>query len=346
MENNNITHLPRALTELSSLHLLDILRNPLVKLDASVLASFGSSLEYLFIPVNRLSTLSNELHFLTVLSQLTTHGISSPKLDSTVFQGFENSLTSLDMSYAYFERIPTAVCTLKSLKSFTSNHSPNLGTYNSSIFGECNHTMTSVTSLSLQYDQLVTIPKLGRIFPRLDILRLQNNVLHFIENSSLVGMTSLTELNLGNNNLTRIPFAVNSAINLHRLHVDNNQIATVGNFDLSRLYNLTLLNLMGNPIVHISPFAFTHNALLNDIDISYTNIVQVPRALLGLKHLRNVYIDNTYSKAIECSCQAMDYLKSWNVTSIKFNHVTCSSGFSVKAYHLKSYLIADLPKCP
>ena len=200
MENNNITHLPRALTELSSLHLLDILRNPLVKLDASVLANFGSSLEYLFIPVDRLSTLSNELHFLTVLSQLTMHGISSPKLDSTVFQGFENSLTSLDMSYAYFERIPTAVCTLKSLKSFTSNHSPNLGTYNSSIFGECNHTMTSVTSLSLQYDQLATIPKLGRIFPRLDILRLQNNVLHFIENSSLIGMTSLTELNLGNNN--------------------------------------------------------------------------------------------------------------------------------------------------
>ena len=84
--------------------------------------------------------------------------------DSTVFHSFENSLTSLEMSHANFERIPAAVCRLKYLKSFRSDSSPNLGRYNGSIFDVCTHTMTTVTSLTLRFDQLTTIPKLVHIF--------------------------------------------------------------------------------------------------------------------------------------------------------------------------------------
>ena len=300
-------------------------------------ANISSSLINFRISIDRLTSFSNELHLLTTLSQLTIYGITFPMLDSTVFHSFENSLTSLEMSHANFERIPAAVCRLKYLKSFRSDSSPNLGRYNGSIFDACNHTMTTVTSLTLRFDQLTTIPKLVHIFPSLQSLGLYGNNLHFVESSSLAGLNSLTELNLGANHLTRIPFAVSMTHSLHYLFVQINQIDTVEESDLSRLQNLTYLYLSNNPLVYVAPFAFTHNPLLNNIYMQSTNIGYVPGALLGLDNLRYVQLSG---KPIVCSCHDMVYLKSWNVTSINID-ATCSSGKAVK-----TYLASDLPKCP
>ena len=258
-------------------------------------------------------------------------------LDSTVFHSFENSLTSLEMSQADFESVPAAVCRLKFLKSFTSNFSPNLGRHSSLIFDKCNHTITSISSLSLQFDHLTTIPKLAHIFPSLQSLNLYGNYLYFSDNSSLAGLTSLTHIYLGYNHLTRIPFAINKAFNLRELWIEHNEIDTIETLDLSNLHNLTTLNVRGNPIVHLSPLAFAHNPLLNHINLRFTNLKHVPRALIGLNNLRTVYLNGI---SIECSCHAMDYLKSWNVTSVNID-AYCSSGGS-----LKTYLTADLPKCP
>ena len=105
-----------------------------------------------------------------------------------------------------------------------------------------------------------------------------DNDLHFIESNSLAGLPSLAYLNIGGNHLTRIPFAVSKAYNLRDLRFDHNQIDTVEDSDLSSLHILTSLSLIGNHIAYLSPFAFTHNPLLYNIDISYTNIGHVPRA--------------------------------------------------------------------
>ena len=158
LENNNLTHLPLALTELSSLRTLNLLRNPLVKLDALVLANISSSLNIFYVYVGKFSSFPNKLHFLTALSQLTINNLTFPIINSTVFHSFEHYLNSLHMSYADFESIPTGLCRLKSLESFTSKFSPSLSRCESSIFDACNHSMTSITSLTLQFDKLATIP--------------------------------------------------------------------------------------------------------------------------------------------------------------------------------------------
>ena len=101
------------------------------------------------VSVDRFTNFPNELQSLSSLSTLGIDDITFPMFNSTVFHSFENSLKSLDMSRASFERIPSAVCRLKSLKLFTSDYSPNLSRYNGSIFDECNNTMTNVTFLSL-----------------------------------------------------------------------------------------------------------------------------------------------------------------------------------------------------
>ena len=138
--------------------------------------------------------------------------------------------------------------------------------------------------------------------------------------------------------MTRIPFAVNKAFNLTQLFSDHNQIYTIDDLDLCKLSHLTDISLYDNPLVYISPFAFTHNPLLSDIDIRSTNLGHIPRALLSLNKLTNVHISG---KPVYCSCQEMYYLKSWNVTSIGIEAPMCNSGKSVK-----SYLTSELPKCP
>ena len=336
LENNNLTHLPLALGELSSLQNLYLLGNPLVKLGASVLGNFSSTLNIFTLAINRFESFPDEIRFLSALSSLTINSINFTKINSMVFHGFENTLTYLQMSHAKVNCIPAAVCRLTSLRTLTSDFSPSLGIYSRSIFDACSHAMGNVTYLSLKYDQLTTLPKLASIFPRLHLLNLRGNALHFIESSSFFGLNSLTYINLGDNNFTRIPFAVNQAFSLRTLSVDYNQIDTIEDLDLSSLRNLTKLLVNDNPIVYISPFAFTHTPFLDYIDMKFTNLSHIPKALLALNNLSTVVL---IGKPIDCSCRSMNYLKPWNVTSVNIS-AKCSSGTSVK-----TYLTTDLPKC-
>ena len=118
LANNNLTHLPLALTELSSLHSLNLIGNPLVSLNGQVLANISHSLTSLYISVDKFSRFPNELGMLSSLTHLTMKGIKFPMFHSTIFRSFQNSLVYLDMPQAYFESIPAAVCRLKVLKIF------------------------------------------------------------------------------------------------------------------------------------------------------------------------------------------------------------------------------------
>ena len=336
LANNNLTHLPLALKELSALQYLYLSGNPLVNLDAAILANISSKLKTFSVSLEKFSRFPTELNALTKLSSLTIDSIQFLFVHSTVLQAFETSLTSLEMSHASFESIPAAVCRLKSLTTFISNYSPNLGKYNASIFDECTHRMTIVTSVTLQNDRLTVFPKLASIFPNLQTLDLSNNLLYFIESTSLAGFSSLTTLYVSGNQLTSVPSAINRATSLRTLSLFANQIDTVEDFDLLRLHNLTRIILLANPLVYISPYAFKHNPLLNNINLYSTKLGSIPRAFLGLKHLQNVYLNG---KPIECSCNAMSYLRQWNVSSIHID-ATCSSG-----KYVKTFLTSDLPKC-
>ena len=337
LRNNNLTHLPQALEELSSLNYLFLHGNPLLSLDSTIIASIGSTLNTLSISAGNFSRFPTQMNGLTKLSSLTINNIQLPLLHSTVFHSFENSLTSLEMSNSNFESIPAAVCRLRSLNSFTSNYSPNLSKYNASIFDECTHRMITVTSLTLMNNQLTVFPKLGTVFPNLRILDLRYNLLHLIESSSLMGLSALTTLYISNNQFNGIPSAINRARNLHTLYINSNQIDTVEDFDLLLLHNLTHIALNGNPLVYISPLVFSHAPLLSRVDLDYTKLGYIPPAILGLKRMQEL---NLRGKHIECSCNAMSYLKAWNVSTISTISATCSSGEAVK-----TFLTTELPKC-
>ena len=336
LSNNNLTHLPQALEELSSLNTLYLLSNPLLSLDSTIIASIGSSLNQLSISAGNFSRFPTQMNGLTKLSSLTIDNIQFPLLPSTVFHSFENSLTYLVMSNANFESVPATVCRLKSLNGITLNNSPNLSKYNASIFDKCTHRMTTVTSLTLQYNQLTVFPKLATVFPNLHILDLSNNLLNFIDSTSFISLSSLNNLYIASNHFTSIPSVINRARNLHTLYINNNQIDTVEDFDFQLLHKLTNIWIYNNPLVYLSPFAFTHSPLLTTVDLDSTMLGHIPRAILGLKHIHTLYLSG---KPIKCSCNAMSYLKTWNVSTISIS-ATCSSGEAVK-----TFLTTELPKC-
>ena len=336
LRDNNLTHLPQALEELSSLNYLYLLDNPLLSLDSTIIASIGSTLNTLSISAGNFSRFPTQMNGLTKLSSLTINDIQLPLLHSTVFHSFENSLTVLEMSNANCESIPAAVCRLKSLNRLILTNSPNLSKYNASIFDECTHRMITVTSLTLQSNQLTVFPKLATVFPNLHTLDLRYNLLHLIESTSLMGLSALTTLYISNNQFNGIPSAINRARSLNTLYINSNQIDTVEDFDLQLLHKLTDIKLYSNPLIYLSPLAFTHTPLLSYVDLRYTKLEYIPRAILGLKHMHTLYLSG---KPIDCSCNAMSYLKTWNVSSINI-HASCSSGQPVK-----TFLTTELQKC-
>ena len=337
LNNNNLTHVPQALSELSALQTLYLHLNPLVLLDASILTSISSNLNTFTLSVKKFSRFPTELNALTKLSSLTINNIQFPLLHSTVFQTFEHSLTSLAMPYSNFESVPAPVCRLKSLTTFTLNYSPNLSKYNASIFDECTHRMTTVTSITLQNNKLTVFPNLVSLFPNLQTLDVSNNLLEFIDSTSIKGLSSLTNLYMNSNKFITIPSAVNRATNLKNLYINNNQIKTVEDFDFQRLQGLRYLQLYGNPLIYVSSYAFIHTPALSTIDFDNTMLGHIPKAMTGLKSIQTFYLSG---KRIECSCHAMSYLKPWNVSAINI-YARCGNFESVK-----TFLTTELPKCP
>ena len=338
LEHIKLTYLPTALGKLSSLNYLLLLDNPLTSLDAIIFVSMSSKLRTLSITTLKFNSFPYELHVLKALKSLKIHNITFPDWNSTMFQIFETSLTDLDMSYANFTSIPSAVCDLHYLKTLTVSHSPTLGTSNVPLFDKCSGKLTFTTKLVLQYDELTTLslPSFSILFPALKTLHLDYNSLNFIKRSAFTGLLHLTALHISNNQLTRIPFTVNMARNLNTLNLKANQIRIVEDCDLSYPRNLTMLILWNNPLFAISQNALRNIPSLYEINLYNTLLNEVPPALLRLRHLGTVYESGL---PIDCSCQSMSYLKTWNVQSVHL-YATCSSGESVKRF-----LTSNLTKC-
>ena len=338
LEHNNLMHLPVAFKGLTYIGTLLLLNNPLVNLDGTIMAKISSQLYHFSVSIDRFSSFPDELQSLTDISTLIIGNIKLPVISSTALKTIANSLTWLEMSYANFYRIPAFFCQFNSLQSFISKYSPNLSKLqNGSIFDECSQSMSTLTNLILQRNQLTTFPKIASIFPRLKTLDLSYNAIYSIESRSLVGLNSLTVLHLEKNRLARIPSAINKATHLKELYVQYNQINTLEDFDLFRFHKLTSITMNGNTLTYVSPDAFTHSPLLERVDMHDTYLGHIPRAILGLQHLSYFWLNG---QPIPCSCDAMSYLKTWNITNVHI-YATCSNGKPVD-----TYLKTDLPNCP
>ncbi|XP_053391982.1 leucine-rich repeat-containing G-protein coupled receptor 4-like [Mercenaria mercenaria] len=340
LQNNNLSSIPMAVYNLPALANLYMKGNPLNSLDVFTQSKITNTLKRLNFDLNEFSTWPNELRLLHNLKSLVVSNINFTHLSSEAFQGFEHSLTMLDMQYAAnFETIPDAVCHLSNLQSLSLQFFTGLNENSTSIFDHCTKTLNKVNYLDMGYNKLTKFPDVFHIFPSLTSLHLYQNALEILESEKIPTNNVLSDINLSGNRFKRIPDALNKLQGLTSLDLSYNDISSVEDHDLIGLVHLGRLYLRYNPVKYISTHAFKNNNALTTVYLSGTSLKSIPAAVMSLKNLS--YFDFRTTDPIPCTCE-MSYLKGWNATAVRNFYGECAY-FGVK---IQSFIMSSLQQCP
>ncbi|XP_015241629.1 leucine-rich repeat and fibronectin type III domain-containing protein 1-like protein isoform X2 [Cyprinodon tularosa] len=130
-------------------------------------------------------------------------------------------------------------------------------------------------------------------------LRLQENFITAVRRKDFANMTSLLHLTLSRNTISQIlPSAFSDLRRLRALHLDSNRLTVIKDDHFKGLTNLRHLILASNQLHSISPHAFDDFvSTLEDLDLSYNNLDQVPWDTIG--RLTNVNTLNMDHNLIE-----------------------------------------------
>lgn len=130
-------------------------------------------------------------------------------------------------------------------------------------------------------------------------LRLQENFITAVRRRDFANMTSLLHLTLSRNTISQIlPSAFSDLRRLRALHLDSNRLTVIKDDHFKGLINLRHLILASNQLHSISPHAFDDFlSTLEDLDLSYNNLDQVPWETIG--RLTNVNTLNMDHNLIE-----------------------------------------------
>ncbi|KAM9318994.1 leucine-rich repeat and fibronectin type III domain-containing protein 1-like protein [Pholidichthys leucotaenia] len=130
-------------------------------------------------------------------------------------------------------------------------------------------------------------------------LRLQENFITAVRRKDFANMTSLLHLTLSRNTISQIlPSAFSDLRRLRALHLDSNRLTVIKDDHFKGLTNLRHLILANNQLYSISPHAFDDFlSTLEDLDISYNNLIEVPWDTIG--RLTNVNTLNMDHNLIE-----------------------------------------------
>ncbi|KAM9801630.1 leucine-rich repeat and fibronectin type III domain-containing protein 1-like protein [Neosynchiropus ocellatus] len=130
-------------------------------------------------------------------------------------------------------------------------------------------------------------------------LRLQENFITAVRRKDFANMTSLLHLTLSRNTISQIlPAAFSDLRRLRALHLDSNRLTVIKDDHFKGLTNLRHLILANNQLHSLSPHAFDDFlTTLEDLDLSYNNLAQVPWDTIG--RLTNVNTLNMDHNLIE-----------------------------------------------
>ena len=309
LSTNRLTHVPTSLGVLTVLSKLIITANPISSIDATLMSKIGPNLQEFFIDVGHLTSLTNELQSLHNLTKFSINYIPLSRLNDDIFNGLI-SLQEFEMSYSKLEKIPAAICSLRSVRTVVIKSSINLRDDNSPEL--CNNTVTTLYSLILSNNSLTTVPNVFRTFPNLQSLYLDHN--------NLSSLSSVTQ-------------AVHGISRLREFDITGNKVVSIGDDDLVKLPNLFTFTASDNPLTHISTTAFKTIPYLYDLELDRTKLTKIPDAVLLLRGPLEISLDGAQ---IECSCSAMAHLKHWNISYVLMQG-DCKGGLDLRTYYENTF---------
>ncbi|XP_017520309.3 leucine-rich repeat and fibronectin type-III domain-containing protein 4 [Manis javanica] len=162
----------------------------------------------------------------------------------------------------------------------------------------CQNLSESLSTLCAHRGLLFVPPNVDR---RTVELRLADNFIQALGPPDFRNMTGLVDLTLSRNAITRIGArAFGDLESLRSLHLDGNRLVELGAGSLRGPVNLQHLILSGNQLGRISPGAFDDFLdSLEDLDLSYNNLRQVPWAGIGaMPALHTLNLDHNLIDAL------------------------------------------------
>ena len=258
------------------------------------------------------------------------------------FSGFEHTIEKLWIEKTQLSMIPLGVGTLTRIKELYIDHNTVVqgdSVLVDSVFRDIGDTLQV---LSLAYDNLTRFPKPIKYLANLKTLSLQGNKLSFINEESLysIGNGSLLSLNLRNCGLFRIPGALSDLKYLKYLDLSENNIRTIESLDLVNLPDLVSVSLRGNPLKFISRTAFYRLPSVATVDLSNTDITEIPKGLQNLNALEVLDLTNA---PVDCTCDIF-WVKRWfELYDIR---IEIKGQCETVDYFIQDYIDKRIPSCP
>ncbi|XP_043923680.1 leucine-rich repeat and fibronectin type III domain-containing protein 1-like protein [Protopterus annectens] len=144
----------------------------------------------------------------------------------------------------------------------------------------CQNPSPSLTILCTKTGLLFVPPGIDR---ETGELRLMDNFITTLRTKDFANMTNLIHLTLSRNTISQImPYTFFDLKTLHALHLDSNRLTIINDEHFKGMTNLRHLILSSNQLYHMS-----ENSLedfietLEDLDLSYNNLVHVPWETIG-----------------------------------------------------------------
>uniref|UniRef100_H3BAI8 Zgc:172282 n=2 Tax=Latimeria chalumnae TaxID=7897 RepID=H3BAI8_LATCH len=126
-------------------------------------------------------------------------------------------------------------------------------------------------------------------------LRLTDNFITVVRRKDFANMTSLLHLTLSRNTISQImPYTFADLKGLRALHLDSNRLISMNDEHFKGLANLRHLILSNNQLQDISSRCFDDfTGTLEDLDLSYNNLVNIPWEAIGrLTNVNTLNLDH------------------------------------------------------
>lgn len=211
------------------------------------------------------------------------------------------------------------------------------------ILPEAIKNLSSIKTLILRYNQIMSLPEWIGSFKNLEFLNLNvNNLTELPE--SIGSLSSLKELSLWKNELRKLPKSIGTLLSLENLNLRLNQLEILPE-SIGNLSSLKELNLHDNKLTFL-PRSIGHLSSLEKLNISWNILSEIPDSIGTLKSLKKLDAGRNEIKSIPESIGSLYSLKILDLSENKLIDIPESIGSlkTLEALNLSRNNLKVLPK--